>query len=85
MIGNALVSHYIIYLPYADMSYIILLLVPPGNVCPLDHQCDSTNGRCSLVNGIEVCTCISGYELQSDGITCSGMFLLSFTCHCFFH
>ena len=49
-----------------------MFIVLPSSECPLGNQCDSTNGRCILVNSIQVCTCILGYELQSDKTTCSG-------------
>ena len=56
---------------------LFMLIVLPSSECPLGNQCDSTNGRCILVNNAEVYTCILGYELQSDGTTCLGKNLVT--------
>ena len=37
-------------------------------------NCDDTNGACANTAGSFTCSCNAGYELQTDGFTCSGKY-----------
>ena len=39
--------------------------------CSVDHGCEYD---CNIVSGNETCTCGKGFELNGDGLTCSGMY-----------
>ena len=45
------------------------------------NECNSGNGGCEQVcnngPGSHNCSCVSGYELDSDGFNCSGIYLMS--------
>ena len=43
-----------------------------GNTdCTIGNHCAQ---GCAIVNGIEMCYCLSGYQLSTDGISCLGIY-----------
>ena len=41
-----------------------------GVACTIDNNC--TEG-CTVVDDVEICYCLSGYQLDTDDISCLGM------------
>ncbi|XP_006814883.1 uncharacterized protein LOC100368269 [Saccoglossus kowalevskii] len=39
--------------------------------CSLPNSCDSSHGLCELVAGNEVCSCLAGFTLDTDEVTCN--------------
>ena len=52
------------------MIYTCMLDIP--NCAINDHNCSQI---CVEVEGSFNCSCYSGYELQDDGVTCTGTWL----------
>ena len=43
-----------------------------------DYPCDATNGQCENTDGSYFCTCDAGYQLETDGAHCIGIFISNF-------
>ena len=50
-----------------------------NRILPDINECDNANGGCQQIcdniPGSYVCSCNAGYDLNSDGKTCSGTYL----------
>lgn len=53
----------------SDDTYILLLLLDVNECALLNGQCTQT---CTNTPGSFLCSCDSGYVLNSDGLTCTG-------------
>ena len=57
------------------MTLISILYIKDINECNGDHECDQL---CNNIVGSYICSCDSGYELQSDNRSCEGLLLMHY-------
>ena len=77
--------YYCVLVPCITITSFILLWFSHKSItantdCTIGNGC--TQG-CAIIDGVEICYCLSGYQLSADAISClgmySGMFIRGFT------
>nr|XP_006814882.1 PREDICTED: multiple epidermal growth factor-like domains protein 6-like isoform X2 [Saccoglossus kowalevskii] len=48
----------------------LLAMHVSGENCPIINSCDSNYGVCAFENGQEICSCLDGFVLDDDYVTC---------------
>ena len=53
-----------------------MCIFPDINECNGAHGCDASHGSCRNTDGSFECRCDDGYELNGDGATCDGVYIV---------